>query len=406
MQHTALTGRLQGTLSRLLRLSPQKGPWMPLRQALALPLATALAAACTPEPSQNFDADSEEPAEIPINLSEWFADYNAGLGLDYLDVEPSVLLDGDPRIEEAPRHTYYQDIPYGPLDRNRLDLWQAESDEPTPLAIYIHGGGFRNGDKDYIYNEDALKPLLKRGISVASITYRWAHMDGELALESEAPNGAGNDHDVDGARLDYILRDCARAVQFMRYRQDEFNLDGERFGAWGGSAGAGCAVWTATVPDLADPTYEDPVLAESSKLIAVGHLNSQVSYNFNIWPDLLNLDPEFVWNLVDEGERLLQLSREDQQNTELGQDLSEVLDFYAWMGPGDANLYTHNSAEDSDETTIQSDAQIVHHPRGHVALYERCVDVGLVCEIQTTLLSSDFKGEVTHFLVGEFGIDG
>ena len=36
---------------------------------------------------------------------------------------------------------------YGPHERNVLDLWKAKSDTPTPLVVFIHGGGFRGGDK-------------------------------------------------------------------------------------------------------------------------------------------------------------------------------------------------------------------------------------------------------------------
>ncbi|MGB9606526.1 MAG: hypothetical protein ACPL88_11690, partial [Bryobacteraceae bacterium] len=39
------------------------------------------------------------------------------------------------------------DVSYGPHERNVLDLWKAHSAKPTPLVIYIHGGGFRAGDK-------------------------------------------------------------------------------------------------------------------------------------------------------------------------------------------------------------------------------------------------------------------
>ena len=39
-------------------------------------------------------------------------------------------------------------------------IWLAESDKPTPLAIYIHGGGFRAGSKEKLSN-DILSQLLK-----------------------------------------------------------------------------------------------------------------------------------------------------------------------------------------------------------------------------------------------------
>ena len=39
------------------------------------------------------------------------------------------------------------DVNYGPHERNVLDLWLVKANEPTPLVLFIHGGGFRAGDK-------------------------------------------------------------------------------------------------------------------------------------------------------------------------------------------------------------------------------------------------------------------
>ncbi|MFT4588205.1 MAG: acetyl esterase [Candidatus Binatia bacterium] len=36
------------------------------------------------------------------------------------------------------------------LERNVIDLYIADSDKPTPLVLYIHGGGFKGGDKKTI----------------------------------------------------------------------------------------------------------------------------------------------------------------------------------------------------------------------------------------------------------------
>ena len=40
-----------------------------------------------------------------------------------------------------------ENVAYGQHERNVLDLWLARSDRPTPLLIFMHGGGFRQGDK-------------------------------------------------------------------------------------------------------------------------------------------------------------------------------------------------------------------------------------------------------------------
>src|SRR5690606_9120006 len=64
-------------------------------------------------------------------------------------------------------------VKYGSHERHVLDLWQAESDEPAPLAVFIHGGGFRRGSKEQLH-ADLLRDLLSAGISVAALNYRFA----------------------------------------------------------------------------------------------------------------------------------------------------------------------------------------------------------------------------------------
>lgn len=39
------------------------------------------------------------------------------------------------------------DVLYGQHPRNVLDFYQAPSDKPTPVVIYMHGGAWSNGDK-------------------------------------------------------------------------------------------------------------------------------------------------------------------------------------------------------------------------------------------------------------------
>src|SRR5262245_24605401 len=60
---------------------------------------------------------------------------------------------------------------YGPHERNVVDLWKAKSDKPTPVVVYIHGGGFRAGDKSTL-SPGLRAECLKAGISVAAINYR------------------------------------------------------------------------------------------------------------------------------------------------------------------------------------------------------------------------------------------
>jgi acetyl esterase/lipase len=66
----------------------------------------------------------------------------------------------------------YSNVPYGDHERQVLDFFKADTKEPAPLVVYIHGGGWVNGDKVGIGTVD-LKRLLDSGISAASINYRF-----------------------------------------------------------------------------------------------------------------------------------------------------------------------------------------------------------------------------------------
>ena len=55
---------------------------------------------------------------------------------------------------------------YGPHDRNVMDVWLAESDKPTPVVFYIHGGGWTGGDKKQAV--ERIQPYLDKGISYAA----------------------------------------------------------------------------------------------------------------------------------------------------------------------------------------------------------------------------------------------
>src|SRR6185436_10360250 len=46
----------------------------------------------------------------------------------------------------SPRPTL-ADVAYGKHPKQVLHFWKAESDKPTPLVMFIHGGGWTGGDR-------------------------------------------------------------------------------------------------------------------------------------------------------------------------------------------------------------------------------------------------------------------
>ena len=141
------------------------------------------------------------------------------------------------------------EVRYGEHERHVLDFWQAESDTPTPLVFVIHGGGWTGGSKERMNRFADCQALLDARISVVAINYRLMRHSGGVVPPVKAP-----------------LHDAARALQFVRSRADDWNIDKTRIGAAGGSAGACSSLWLAFHDDLADPQSEDPVSRESTRL--------------------------------------------------------------------------------------------------------------------------------------------
>ena len=151
------------------------------------------------------------------------------------------------------------DVPYGPHPQQKLDFYKAESATPTPVVFFIHGGGWMNGDKASFNNAGQYLPS---GISVVSINYR--HIQHAEADQVVPP--------VKGP-----LQDAARALQFVRSKAAEWNLDKQRIAASGSSAGACSSLWLAFHPDLADPQSADPVARESTRLWCAAVVRAQTS---------------------------------------------------------------------------------------------------------------------------------
>src|SRR5688572_9405519 len=137
----------------------------------------------------------------------------------------------------------HANVAYGPHERNKIDLYLAESKAPTPLVLYIHGGGFRGGDKSSV-NAGEVRAFQREGWSVAAINYRFTNV-------LPAPG-------------QYL--DCGRALQFLRHNAEKYNLDPKLIASTGGSAGAGTSLWLAFHDDLADPQSDDPIARESTRL--------------------------------------------------------------------------------------------------------------------------------------------
>jgi acetyl esterase/lipase len=98
-------------------------------------------------------------------------------------------------------------------ERNRLDLYLPEKAEgPLPLIVWVHGGAWRAGDKS---DGSPAFSMVAKGYAVASINYRLSQ------------------HAVFPAQIE----DCKAAIRWLRANAAKYNLDPDRIGTWGASAG-------------------------------------------------------------------------------------------------------------------------------------------------------------------------
>lgn len=93
-----------------------------------------------------------------------------------------------------------RDIPYGPHERQVLDLFVTEGTHDAPVVVFVHGGAFVRGGKrttDEIY-DNVLLWFARQGYVGVNIEYR-------LAPESPYPGGA---QDLAGA-MDWVHANIA-----------------------------------------------------------------------------------------------------------------------------------------------------------------------------------------------------
>jgi acetyl esterase/lipase len=150
-------------------------------------------------------------------------------------------------------------VAYGTHERQVLDFYRAEAKTPTPLVFFIHGGGWVRGDKGNVAD---LEKYLAAGLSVVSIHYRFTQ---QAQLAGIQPPVA------------WPMADAARALQFVRSKAVEWNIDPRRIGASGGSAGACSSLYLAFHDDLADPQSPDPVARQSTRLRCAAVTGAQTS---------------------------------------------------------------------------------------------------------------------------------
>jgi acetyl esterase/lipase len=120
-----------------------------------------------------------------------------------------------------------KDIEYGSDDgiSLKLDIYIPETPiaNPIPAVVFIHGGGWRGGDK----YPSRISTLASHGFFGLSINYRLSGV----------------------AQFPAAIEDAKCAVRWLRANTEKYNVDPGRIGVWGGSAGGHLSMLVGTADE-------------------------------------------------------------------------------------------------------------------------------------------------------------
>lgn len=165
---------------------------------------------------------------------------------------------------QTPDITIVPDIVYreGHERAWKLDLAMPKErgDTPRPGIVFIHGGGWRSGDKRTGSFLNGALEYAKKGYVCITINYR---------LTQEAPFPA-------------CIEDVKNAVRWFRANAEKYNLDPNRIGAYGNSAGAHLVSMLGLVKKDAGLEGDGPYQEQSSLVQAV--CASATPTDFSLFP--------------------------------------------------------------------------------------------------------------------------
>lgn len=246
--------------------------------------------------------------------------------------------------------TFFPNVSCGPTDENVFDIFLPASDEPTALVIFIHGGGFTRGDKSMAYVEDnasVIHELLSAGVAYAAFNYRLLR-------------------EIDDGGVETPLLDNARCLQSLRARAETFNLDRGRVAVYGQSAGAATSLWLGTHDDLAEPESPSPEARESTRVRAVGLLETQASYDVYRWldqvfaPYQLTLDDAVEAGAETRLRLYYGIESLDELESEAAREKRAAADILGQLDGGDAPLWIQSAIQ---EEVAPTDSDLLfHHP--------------------------------------------
>ena len=231
-----------------------------LARKFAIVVLLLLITACGVSTQAPLSTASPAPASVPSEVIESTPTEDTPSKNPPVDLFPFPTSDSTIPTPSA----VLLDVTYCTMDSVplKMDLYfPPQGDKPSPVLMYVHGGGWSSGDRKEIRGMRDLPMFTDAGYVVIAIDYR-------LAPEYHFPA---------------MIQDVKCAVRYLRAHAEEYNLDPDRFAAWGLSAG-GHLVSLLGLADESAGWDVGEYLDQSSRVQAVISMFGLV--------DLTVLDPE------------------------------------------------------------------------------------------------------------------
>jgi acetyl esterase/lipase len=205
------------------------------------------------------------PAHQRQDRSPWLV-VTVALVIIWTQIAQAVL--GEPRSPRITNAAVERDLVYKRVNGMdlALDLYRPEqASSPLPVIIFIHGGDWNKGSKQQC---QACR-MVDDGYAVASINYR---------LTPVAPFPAQ-------------IEDAKAAVRWLRANASKYNLDPDRIGVWGFSAGGHLAALLGTSGGVPELEGSGDNLNVSSRVQAVLAVSAPVDF-LRLYHDALTAPTE------------------------------------------------------------------------------------------------------------------
>jgi hypothetical protein len=183
--------------------------------------------------------------------------------------------------------------------------------------------------------------------------------------------------------------DAARAIQTLRYRADEYNIDKARVGLIGGSAGGYTALWLGLHDDLADPESHDPIARESTKPQCVA--GTVPMCQFTAWLDLGDVPEEYRAVAEEYRRQCLNFhasqfttTPEEVQDAAPGSELRRLIDEYSpnsQVTLDDPPLFLDYLYWDQFPVTAMPTGGNAHRPINGIPIQLAYTTLGLECHL-------------------------